>query len=186
MGNQHRNSDMVGLTFFFTAYVFSVFRVPVTHDMLTAVLDPQSSKTFFDLFTLAIMGFEIGLFFILPSGFRRYFYLVIFVFWRLSYNLGLGILLKYQSDERGLVNLAKKYKVFDAKKNPKVNAWLKHQFTRKMGKDYDFEVSTNSNTRLTPLKKWVPLLVINSPMSHRPLQLNSIHGFFTDSWLISF
>lgn len=154
--------------------------------MLTAVLDPQSSKTFFDLFTLAIMGLEIGLFFILPSGFRKYFYMVVFIFWRLSYNLGLGVLLKYQSEERGLVNLAKKYKVFDAKKNPKLHAWLKHQFTRKMGKDYDFEVSTNSNTRLTPLKKWVPLLVTSSLMSHRLLQLNSIHGFSIDSWLISY
>ena len=177
---------MVGFLTLFTASVFLVFRVPVTRDMLTAVLDPQSSKTFFDLFTLAIMGLEIGLFFILPSGFRRYFYMFIFVFWRLSYNLGLGVLLKYQSEERGLVNLAKKYKVFDAKKNPKIHAWLKHQFTRKMGKDYDFEVSTNSKTRLTPLKKWGPLLVISSLISHRLLQLNSIHGFSIDSWLISF
>jgi phosphatidylethanolamine N-methyltransferase len=153
---------MVALIQFFNGCIITVFRVPVTHDMLTAVLDPQSSKTFFDLFTLAIMGLEIGLFFILPSGFRRYFYVAIFIFWRLSYNLGLGILLKYQSEERGLVNLAKKYKIFDAKKNPKIHAWLKHQFTKKMGKDYDFEVSINSNIRLTPLKNGVRRLAINS------------------------
>lgn len=163
-GQRERQKDLFNGSIYMILMPCIVFRVPVTHDMLTAVLDPQASKTFFDVFTLAIMGLEILLFFVLPNGFKRYFFLVVFLFWRLSYNLGLGVLLKYQSEQRGLVNLAKKFKVFDAKKNPKVHAWLKHQFTRKMGKDYDFEVSP-SDSLATPsidvgLIGWVILPLI--------------------------
>ncbi|KAG2173606.1 hypothetical protein INT43_005024 [Umbelopsis isabellina] len=138
-----------------------LFRVPTTHDMLKAVLDPKSNKTFFDLFTLGVMGFEIFLFFVLPDAVRRYLFLVLFAFWRLSYNFGLGVLLKYQSDSRGLVNLAKKYKVFDAKRNPKVHNWLKYQFTRKMGQDYNFDsVPIEFNTWLL-YRQLVDLILMN-------------------------
>ena len=109
--------------------------------MVQSLLDPNVKKGFFDLITLATISVEISLLFILPRHVAQYFFLVLFLFWRLGYNLGLGILLKNQSDTRRLVHLAKKYELFDPHTNPKTCKWLKEQLGMKMNSDYDFDVS---------------------------------------------
>ncbi|CEP14983.1 hypothetical protein [Parasitella parasitica] len=96
-----------------------VFRVPLTREMVANLLNPKQKKGVFDWITLATMAFEIGLFFILPLWAKRVLFLFIFFFWRLAYNAGLGVLLKYQSDSRGLVRLARQYQIFDREANPK-------------------------------------------------------------------
>lgn len=120
--------------------------------MVTALLNPKEAKSFFDLLTLGIMGVEIALFFVLPVWAKQLLFVFVFAFWRLAYNAGLGVLLKYQSDGRGLVRLAKKYEIFDAEKNPKVYRWVKRQLSMKMGDDYDFDVSKPiANRRVFPM-----------------------------------
>ena len=109
--------------------------------MVTALLNPKEKKTFFDLITLGTMAIEVGLFFTLPTWAKQTLFIFVFFFWRLAYNAGLGALLKYQSDSRGLVRMAKKYKIFDQEANPKAYRWLKTQLSMKMGDDYDFAVS---------------------------------------------
>lgn len=118
-----------------------VFRVPATRDMVTGLVNPREKKSFFDLLTLGTMICEISLLFLLPRWASQVFFIMVFFFWRLGYNAGLGALLKYQSDSRGLVRLAKKYKIFDQEANPKVYRWLNNQLSMKMGDDYDFAVS---------------------------------------------
>lgn len=109
--------------------------------MVANLLNPKIKKGVFDWLTLGTMAIEIGLFFVLPCWAKRALFLFIFFFWRLAYNAGLGILLKYQSDSRGLVRLAKKYQLFDRDANPTAYHWLQHQLSIKMGDDYDFAVS---------------------------------------------
>lgn len=108
--------------------------------MVSNLLNPKQKKGVFDWITLGTMGIEIGLFFVLPVWAKRILFLFIFFFWRLAYNAGLGYLLKFQSDSRGLVRLAKKYQIFDRKANPTAYNWLQHQLSIKMGDDYDFAV----------------------------------------------
>nr|CAG8454112.1 3673_t:CDS:10 [Entrophospora candida] len=57
-----------------------------------------------------------------------------------AYNMGLGWLLKYQSDKRGLVIWAKRNNIFH-KKNLKWYPLLKKELSTKMGDDYDFDDS---------------------------------------------
>lgn len=121
-----------------------VFRVPVTREMVATLLDPTSKKSVFDWITLGTMAFEIALFFLLPLRTKRILFTFIFFFWRLCYNVGLGVLLKEQSDNRGLVKWAKKYKIFDREANPKIYNFLHHQLSMKMGDDYDFEVNSST------------------------------------------
>lgn len=121
----------------------TVFRVPLTREMVANLLNPKQKKGVFDWITLGTMAFQIGLFFFLPSWIKRPLFIFIFFFWRLAYNAGLGVLLKYQSDSRGLVRLAKKYHLFDREANPKAYHWLQRQLSIKMGDDYDFAVSSH-------------------------------------------
>lgn len=109
--------------------------------MVANLLNPNQKKGVFDWITLGIMAIEIGLFFVLPVWAKRILFLFVFFFWRLAYNAGLGYLLKFQSDSRGLVRLAKKYQIFDREANPTAYHWLQHQLSIKMGDDYDFAVN---------------------------------------------
>lgn len=108
--------------------------------MVAHLLNPKTKKGIFDWITLGTMAIEIGLFFVLPVWAKRFLFLFVFFFWRLAYNVGLGYLLKYQSDSRGLVRLAKKYQLFDREANPTAYHWLQRQLSIKMGDDYDFAV----------------------------------------------
>lgn len=114
---------------------------------MQSLLDPNEKKSFFDYLTLATLAIEIGLLFLLPRHVSQYFFLVLFLFWRSAYNIGLGYLLKYQSNSRSLVHFAEKYKLFDLKKNPKVASWLKEQLSMKMDQHYDFEVYIYSDKK---------------------------------------
>ncbi|ORY96613.1 phospholipid methyltransferase-domain-containing protein [Syncephalastrum racemosum] len=143
-----------------------VFRVPATRDMVTALLNPKEAKSFFDLLTLGIMGVEIALFFVLPVWAKQLLFVFVFAFWRLAYNAGLGVLLKYQSDGRGLVRLAKKYQIFDAEKNPKVYRWVKRQLSMKMGDDYDFDSMPIEYNTWMLYRQLVDLILMNDFTSY--------------------
>ncbi|KAF7723905.1 phosphatidylethanolamine N-methyltransferase [Apophysomyces ossiformis] len=136
------------------------FRVPTTREMVTSLLDPNESKSFFDWITLGTMAIEITLFFILPSHVKQILFIGIFAFWRLAYNVGLGILLKYQSDHRGLVRWAKKHRLFDPS-NPKTCQWLQQQLSMKMGTDYDFTTAPIEYNTWLLFRQLVDLILMN-------------------------
>ncbi|KAI8969025.1 phospholipid methyltransferase-domain-containing protein [Mycotypha africana] len=138
-----------------------VFRVPLTREMVSNLLNPQIKKGIFDWITLGIMFAEIGLFFALPAWFKGVFFLFTFFFWRLAYNVGLGFLLKYQSDNRGLVRLAKKYRIFDRAANPKLYQWLRHQLSIKMGDDYDFDTAPVEYNTWMLFRQLVDIILMN-------------------------
>ncbi|KAI8641106.1 phospholipid methyltransferase-domain-containing protein [Parasitella parasitica] len=136
----------------------TVFRVPVTREMVQSLMDPKEPKSLFDIATLAILMCEITLLFILPRKTSQYLFLALFLFWRFGYNDGLGILLKYQSDKRGLVKLVKKHRVFE---NPKWRKWLKMQLSMKMHKDYDFDSSPIEYNTWLLFRQLVDLILMN-------------------------
>jgi phosphatidylethanolamine N-methyltransferase len=127
-----------------------VFKVPLTREMVQSLADPNEKKSFFDILTLTTLLLEVALLFTLPRQVGRVFFLLLFFFWRIAYNVGLGFLLKYQSEQKGLVKLAKEYKIFDEKAHPRLVKWLKMQLSMKMGSDYNFDVSC---VRMTGDKK---------------------------------
>ncbi|KAF9566444.1 phosphatidylethanolamine N-methyltransferase [Mortierella alpina] len=120
----------------------TIFRVPMTKDMLSEIFDMSKKKSAFDLLTLAVMGVQILMFFTLPTSVKRWLFLVLFIFWRAGYNAGLGYLLKLQSERRGLVAWAKEKGIFDKRRGGAWFDWLKQELSCKMDADYDFEAST--------------------------------------------
>ncbi|KAI9307991.1 phospholipid methyltransferase-domain-containing protein [Cunninghamella echinulata] len=141
-----------------------VFRVPVTHEMVSNLLDPKKKKGFFDLLTLGIMAFEILLFFILPVRAKQFLFIGIFAFWRLAYNVGLGLLLKYQSDSRGLVRFAEKLSLFD--KDSKTYHWLKKELSLKMDDDYDFATAPIEYNTWLLYRQLVDVILMNDFTSY--------------------
>ena len=124
--------------FFFSMPI--VFIVPQTKDMLTSVFDPSARKSLFDILTLSVMALQIILFLFLPTSTSRWLFLGLFIFFRLAYNFGLGLLLKMQSDKKALVNWVKRKKLFK-KEGSELSEFFKRELSVKMGDDYHFEVS---------------------------------------------
>lgn len=89
-----------------------IFVVPQTHDMVSTLLSPSQPKKTIDLFILGVLAFHIALYSALPTTIRTPVLLVLFLFWRTSYNFGLGYLLQAQSKYGQLVYWAKKIRHF--------------------------------------------------------------------------
>ncbi|KAI5785603.1 phospholipid methyltransferase-domain-containing protein [Peziza echinospora] len=116
-----------------------VFVVPPTHDMLSTLLSPSSPKVLTDIIVLGIIALHFLALIALPtSALRINVLLSCFVFWRASYNVGIGVLLHWQSNHKALVYWARNSGVFDPK-HPLYNL-IKSEMTTKIGdSDYDFD-----------------------------------------------
>ncbi|KAJ3021085.1 phosphatidylethanolamine N-methyltransferase [Thoreauomyces humboldtii] len=120
----------------------TVFSVPETHDFIKTLFSPNHPKTLPELLTLGAMGTATCLFFFTNTP--REVFLAMFIFWRCMYNIGLGVLLRTQSKDRGLVRMAKKIGMGSNPAEPRKKwvQFLVDQITRKMsnnGQVYDYE-----------------------------------------------
>ncbi|KAK8106236.1 phosphatidylethanolamine N-methyltransferase [Apiospora kogelbergensis] len=122
----------------------TIFTVPTTHDMVSQLLDPRQPKNLSDAIVLAILAAHMALLYLLPASVKQIVFGVIFALWRASYNLGIGLLLRAQSNDNKLVIWAKKWKLFvnpATGENPR--PWLYHLLKReleaKIPEDYQFE-----------------------------------------------
>jgi hypothetical protein len=123
----------------------TVFRVPTTHDVLTALFHPSHPKSDFDLLNLTLLGFQLLLFFWLPRSTSRTFFFFYFAFWRAAYDAGLGWVLTKQSKKRWIVKEVQRLGWLDGKLNPAMRAWIRAQLQGKMGKDYSFDVRVHGS-----------------------------------------
>ena len=90
-----------------------VFVVPqMGGDMVSQLLSPSKPKNIGDLVVLAILGVLILTLYLLPSTWRVPVFAIIYLFWRTSYNLGIGYLLHLQSNQKQLVAWAKASRLF--------------------------------------------------------------------------
>jgi len=122
----------------------TLFTVPQTHDMVSQLLDPRQPKNLSDAIVLAVLGLHVLALYLLPASLKRPVFAIIFLFWRGCYNVGIGYLLRIQSNHRRLVAWAKMMNLFEhpsTGKNPR--PWLynliKSELETKIPEDYKFE-----------------------------------------------
>ncbi|KAI0920604.1 phosphatidylethanolamine N-methyltransferase, variant 2 [Taiwanofungus camphoratus] len=138
-----------------------VFRVPTTHDVLTALFHPAYPKSHLDLLNLGLLGSQIVLFFVLPLSISKVFFLLYFTFWRAAYNLGLGWVLTKQSKRKWIVREVQKLGWLDERRRPAVRNWIRKQLAGKMGSDYSFdELPLEYNTWLL-FRQAVDIILLN-------------------------
>ncbi|KAF8890763.1 phosphatidylethanolamine N-methyltransferase [Infundibulicybe gibba] len=138
-----------------------VFRVPTTHDVLTTLFHPEYPKSHLDLLNLALLGFQILLFFFLPKSIRSLFFLFYFAFWRSAYDAGLGWVLTKQSKKKWIVREVQRLGWLDETRCPGVRNWIRDQLAGKMGKDYSFdELPLEYNTWLL-FRQAVDVILVN-------------------------
>lgn len=117
-----------------------MFRVPTTHDVLTALFHPAYPKSHLDLVNLSLLGLQLVLFYVLPRPVAKVFFLGYFAFWRAAYDAGLGWVLTKQSKRRWIVREVQRLGWLDPARRPGVRDWIRAQLAGKMGKDYSFDV----------------------------------------------
>ncbi|EGG21343.1 Phosphatidylethanolamine N-methyltransferase [Cavenderia fasciculata] len=104
------------------------FTLPYTKNPLT--LHPIDTWTYFDYAKNAALANLLLIFFNLPT----WFYISWFLFWRFAYNLGLGLILRYQSNNKFL---SKWFKTITPS-HPSYT-FVKKFCSTGMGSDYDFD-----------------------------------------------
>jgi phosphatidylethanolamine N-methyltransferase len=119
----------------------TVFVVPQTHDMVRNLLDPRVNKSLSDVTIVGILMWYIVLFWWVPQTYRPAVFLVLFGFWRVAYNGGIGWLLYQQSSCKLLTKLADQYKLFDKSNDTFLGQLIKRDLSVKFKGDatYNFE-----------------------------------------------
>ncbi|UNI21611.1 Phosphatidylethanolamine N-methyltransferase [Purpureocillium takamizusanense] len=122
----------------------TVFIVPTTHDMVSQLLDPRQPKNLSDVLVLGILALHILAAYMLPAGWKRPVFALIFLCWRAAYNVGIGVLLHIQSHHRRLITWARRWKLFeDPKTGRNPRPWLyrllKRELEAKIPEDYQFD-----------------------------------------------
>ena len=159
-----------------TEQFLQVFRVPTTHDVLTALFHPSYPKSHFDILNLGLLASQLALFAVLPNSYAVVFFFLYFAFWRGAYDLGLGWVLTKQSKRRWIVREMNKKGWLDQERCPNVRLWIKEQLVGKMGKDYEFDVSI----------VLVSIVAILTPHRLRNCHWSTIHGFCSVKLLMLF
>lgn len=117
------------------------FEVPETHDMVRSLFDPTLRKSVAEVLIFGSLMANIWIYKWLGTYQNRiYGFLGLYAFWRLSYNLGIGILLYKQSNSRTLVEFARSQDLFNPQKRETLLQKLAHlEIKSKMGADYNVD-----------------------------------------------
>ena len=112
--------------------------------MVSQLLSPSEPKNLSDLVVLFILGLHLLAALLLPTVWRIRAFAVLFIFWRASYNLGIGCLLQIQSRHKMLVRWAHKSRIFvnpatGDNPHPKLFKFMERELETKIPKNYKFE-----------------------------------------------
>ena len=112
--------------------------------MVSQLFNPTQPKNASDVAIVTWLAYMGAVWYFLPQAYRIPVFAVIFLFWRMCYNAGIGWLLHIQSHHKRLVAWAKKSKIFEKPETgnnpyPFLYQLLKQEMEAKIPQDYKFE-----------------------------------------------
>lgn len=113
----------------------------VTYDMVQSLLNPLVKKSLFDYIIVLLLLANCGVYYYLSKQFPHLVipvFVASYFFWRVAYNLGIGILLYNQSNYNSLTNFCKKHALFNYSDKPSslVQRFIELNFEIKYGETY--------------------------------------------------
>ncbi|GAP82491.1 putative phosphatidylethanolamine N-methyltransferase [Rosellinia necatrix] len=142
-----------------------VFVVPVTHDRIPQMLDPRQPKNVGDIVVLAVLAAHILALYALPSPQSKYVFAAVYLFWRAAYNVGIGVLLRWQSNDNTLVAWAQKWRLFELPstgENPR--PWLynllKRESETEIHSEFDFDSAPIEYNTWLVFRRFVDLILL--------------------------
>ena len=138
---------------------------------MSQLFDPMQPKNASDIAIVTVLGTMILLFWLLPSTWRIPVFAVIFSFWRMCYNAGIGWLLHNQSHHKRLTTWARKSKIFENPKSgnqPHPTMWkfLKREMEAKIPEDYKFEEAPLEYNTWLLFRRVVDLILMSDFVSY--------------------
>ena len=135
------------------------FIVPETHDMVKTLFDPTVKKSNFELIILSCLFSNLLVFLISNNQIRIYIFIALYIFWRLSYNFGIGWLLQNQSNHNLLVSWSQNI-IYLTLKNKGLLLNLFKMKLKVKGENYDIKsMPVEFNTWLI-FRKFVDLILM--------------------------
>ena len=153
-----------------------LFRVVETRDMVKSVFHPQHPKTLLDLVLLGLLLFQVFLYCILTREQAQIFFLVYFAIWRITYNGGLGYILTKQSQTRWIVRFVERRGWLDAKKAPRMHAWIHSFYKTKLGAAYDMTCMPNEFNVWILFRSLVDVILLNDVTAYALFSLSHVQG----------
>ena len=139
--------------------------------MVSQLFDPMQPKNASDIAIVSVLGSMCLLFYLEPQKWRIPTFAVIFIFWRLCYNFGIGVLLHNQSHHKRLVGWAKSSKIFENPKtgnqpHPTLWKFIKREFEAKIPEDYKFEDAPIEYNTWLLFRRVVDLILMSDFVSY--------------------
>lgn len=132
MSNKNTISGSKGITFSGETFV-----VPETHDMVKTLFDPSIRKSICEILIVTLLlSNGLVFWFIDDNQTRIYVFVLLYMFWRLSYNFGIGWLLNQQSNYNTLVNWSIKFHIFSNDNTSFLSRFIKLEIHSQMGSNY--------------------------------------------------
>ncbi|ODV61413.1 phosphatidylethanolamine N-methyltransferase ASCRUDRAFT_75436 [Ascoidea rubescens DSM 1968] len=124
-----------------------IFPIPKTNDMVQTLFNPFIKKSLIDILNVILLSlnliflFFFEKFFDFNPNFKIYFFTFFYVFWRFSYNLGIGYLLYNQSNYNFITDYFVKKNLFNYnyKDTPDnfIQSFIRSQLRTKIGNNYN-------------------------------------------------
>ncbi|CAH2355833.1 phosphatidylethanolamine N-methyltransferase [[Candida] railenensis] len=137
------------------------FVVPETYDMVKTLFDVSIRKSNCEKIIVALLASNALVFWLVDSNSARVkIFICLYLFWRFSYNFGIGFLLNQQSNHQRLVKWTQNGKIFESKTST-LGKFCQAEIKSQMGEKYDISAYPDEFNTWLLFRKVVDLILMS-------------------------